>query len=141
MLLADFLDSFLSSRKFHHTSLVLVKKLQEMIELKLIQRLGGIQPCTEQSSAGFPVQVCNACLPVCSLNTRVVFPACCLPPLLLPCGTHVNTGHCPQHLPFCLDYNESLHGGVHGRGPKWPARPVRLQPLEVHLRRHQQAPK
>lgn len=137
MTLADFLDSFLSSRKFQHISLILVKKLQEMIELKLIQRLSGIK----RSSAGSLVQVCNACLPVCSLNTGVVFSACCLHPPLLPCGTHVSTGHCLQPSPLPLDYNESLQEGAHGRGNKWPARPVRLQPLEVHLRRHQQAPK
>lgn len=143
MPLADFLDSFLSSCKLQHTSLVLVKKLQELIELELTQRLRDIQPDTQPDtqrfSAGFPEQVHNLCLPVCSLSSAVVLPACCHPLFLLPLGTHVNTGHCLQHLPLCLDYNKPLHAGVRGRGPKWPARPVRLQPLKV-CQKHQQAP-
>lgn len=136
MPLADFLDSFLSSRKVQHISLILLKKLQEVIELKSTQRLSEIQ----RFSAGFPEQILNTCLPLCSLSTAVVLPACCHPPFLLPFGTHVNTRQCLQHLPFCHDHNESPRAGVHGRGPRWPARPVRLQPLRAQQRRHQQAP-
>ncbi|XP_041796810.1 vacuolar protein sorting-associated protein 37D-like [Chelmon rostratus] len=84
MPLADFLDSFLSSRKVQHISLILLKKLQEVIELKSTQRLSEIQ----HFSAGFPEQILNTCLPLCSLSTAVVLPACCHPPFLLPFGTH-----------------------------------------------------
>ncbi|XP_044058511.1 vacuolar protein sorting-associated protein 37D-like isoform X2 [Siniperca chuatsi] len=137
--LADFLDSFLTLQKLHHIRLVLVKKLQEITELESTQRLSEIHRNTQHFSVGFPEQFCNTCLPVCSLTTAVVLPAC-HPPFLLPFGTHVNTAQSLQHLPFCHDYNESLRAGVHGRGPKWPTRPVRLQPLKVQQRRHQQAP-
>ncbi|XP_059187724.1 vacuolar protein sorting-associated protein 37D-like [Centropristis striata] len=129
--LADFLDSFLKSRKPQHNRMVLLKKLQEFIEFKSTQSLGEIHP---------DAQIHNACLPVCGLTTAVVLPACCHPQFLLPCSTaHVNTAHW-QHLPFYQDYNESLRPGVHGRGHKWPARPVRLQPLRLQHRRDQQAP-
>ncbi|XP_070685459.1 vacuolar protein sorting-associated protein 37D-like [Pempheris klunzingeri] len=130
--LEDFLDSFLSSQKLQHVRLVLVKKLQEMTELQSTGRLSEIYPDTEQ--------IHNACLPVCSLTTAVILPACCHPPFLLPFATHLNAAHCLQHLPSCHDYSGSLSPGVHGRAPKWPARPVRLQPLRVQQRRHQQAP-
>ncbi|XP_030296566.1 uncharacterized protein LOC115595872 [Sparus aurata] len=130
MPLADFLDSFLSSRKLQHVRLVLVKKLQEMIEHESTQSLSEIHPDLQ-----------NSCLPICSVTTAVFSPACCLPPLLLPLGAHVNSvGQCLQSLSFFHDYNESLRAGVHGRGHKWPTRPVRLQPLKVQQRRHQQAP-
>ncbi|KAL7401084.1 hypothetical protein ABVT39_022657 [Epinephelus coioides] len=132
--LAEFLDSFLSSQKLQHIRMVLVKKLQEV-------RLGEIHPDTQCVSAE---EIQDACLPVCSLTSAVVLPACCHPPFLLPYGTHVNTAHCLQHTPFCHDYShdcdESLRPGVHRRGSKWPARPVRLQPLKVPQRKHQQAP-
>ncbi|XP_029302767.1 vacuolar protein sorting-associated protein 37D-like [Cottoperca gobio] len=127
--LADFLAFFLGSQKLQHIRMVLVKKMQKMIEFESTQRLCEIPPDTH-----------NACLPVCSLTTAVVLPACCHPPFLLPCGVHVNTAHCLQHLPFCHDYNESLRPAVYGRGHKWSARPVRLQPLKVQQRRHQHAP-
>ncbi|KAI9544845.1 hypothetical protein NQZ68_042155 [Dissostichus eleginoides] len=126
-LLADFLNSFLGSQKAQHIRMVLVKKLQEVIELESTQWLGEMHPDTP-----------NTCL--CSLTTAVVLPACCHPPFLLPFGLHVNTAHRLQHLPLCHDYNESLRPRVHGRGPRWPTRPVRLPPLKVQKRRHQQAP-
>ncbi|XP_070761308.1 vacuolar protein sorting-associated protein 37D-like [Enoplosus armatus] len=138
--LADFLDSFLTLQKLHHIRLVLVKKLQDITELKSTQRLSEVHPNAQLFSARSPEQIHNTCLPVCGLTTAVVLPACCHPPFLLPFGTHVNAAQCLQHLPFCHDYNESLHAGAHGRGPKWPPRPVRLQPLKVQQRRHQQAP-
>ncbi|KAI3354122.1 hypothetical protein L3Q82_018672 [Scortum barcoo] len=129
--LADFLDSFVSSRKLQHIRLVVVKKLQEMIELESTQsELSEVQPDSHQTH--------NACLPVCGLTTAVVLPACCHPPFLLPFGPLVNSVQC--HLPFYPDYHESLHVGLHGRGPKWPTRPVRLQPLKMQQRRHQEAP-
>lgn len=135
--LADFLDSFLSSRKLQHISLFLLKKLQEIMELKSTQNLSEVH--AQHFSAGFPEQIHDACLPGCSLPTAVVLPACSLhPPFLLPFATH---GQCLQHLPFCHDYNESLYaGGVHGRGHKWPARSVRLQPLKAQQKRHQHTP-
>ncbi|XP_019129997.2 vacuolar protein sorting-associated protein 37B [Larimichthys crocea] len=135
--LADFLDSFLSSRKLQHISLFLLKKLQEIMELKSTQNLSEVH--AQHFSAGFPEQIHDACLPVCSLPTAVVLPACSLhPPFLLPFATH---GQCLQHLPFCHDYNESLYaGGVHGRGHKWPARSIRLQPLKAQQKRHQHTP-
>ncbi|XP_042341952.1 vacuolar protein sorting-associated protein 37D-like [Plectropomus leopardus] len=132
--LAEFLDSFISSRKLQHIRVVVVKKLQEIA-------LTDIHPDTQHFSVE---EIHNACPTVCGLTTAVVLPACCHPPVLLPCSVHVNTAHCLQHLPLCLDYshdcNESLHPRVHRRGTKWPARPVRLQPLRVQQRRHQQAP-
>lgn len=134
--LEDFLDSFLKLRKLQHINMFLVKKLQEMIEFKSTQRLGEILLDTLHFSAE---QLHNSCLPACGLTTSVALPTCCHPSFLLPCGTHMNTAHCLQHVPFCHDYNKSIRPGVHGRGPKWPARPVRLQPL-VQQRRHQQAP-
>lgn len=139
--LAGFLDSFLSLRKLQHIRLILLRKLQEMIDLKSAQRLSEIQSDAQYFSASFPEQMRNVCLPVCSLTTAVVLPACCHPPLLLPFGSHADTSLSLQHLPFCLDYNETRCAGIHGRGPKWPARPVRLQPLKVQQRRHQQAPR
>lgn len=126
-LLAGFLNSFLGSRKAQHIRMVLVKKLQEVIELESTQWLGEMHPGTP-----------NTCL--CSLTTAVVLPACCHPPFLLPFGLHVNTAHRLQHLPLCHDYNVSLRPRVHGRGPRWPTRPVRLPSLKVQKRRHQQAP-
>ncbi|KAK5868847.1 hypothetical protein PBY51_009824 [Eleginops maclovinus] len=128
-LLADFLNSFLGSRKIQHIRMVLVKKLQEVIEFESTQWLSEMHPDTP-----------NTCLPACGLTTAVVLPACCHPPFLLPLGIHVNTAHRLQHLPFCHDYNESLRPRVHGRGPRWPTRPARLPPLKVQKRRHQQAP-
>ncbi|XP_051253401.1 vacuolar protein sorting-associated protein 37D-like isoform X1 [Dicentrarchus labrax] len=133
--LANFLESFLSSRKLQHIRSILVKKLQDTIELKSTQIVSEIHPDT------FPERVHNACLPVCGLTTAVLLPACChQPPFLLPFGTHVNAAQCLQHVPFCHDYTESLRAGVHGRGLKWPARPVRLQPLKVQQRRQQHGP-
>lgn len=133
--LADFLDSFLKSRKLQHMSIVLVKKLQEFIEFKSRQTLCDNHPDT---------QMHNVCLPVCGLTTAVVLPTCCHPSLLLPCGAHINTSHClQQHSPFCHDYCDSVYPRVHRRGPKWPVRPVRLQPLKVQRRQeqeHQQEP-
>ncbi|XP_045930055.1 vacuolar protein sorting-associated protein 37D-like isoform X2 [Micropterus dolomieu] len=137
---ADFLDSFLTLQKLQHIRLVLVKKLQEITELRSTQRISEINPETQHFSAGFPEQIRNTCLPVCSLTTAVILPTCCHPTFLLPFGTHANTVHCLQHLPFRHDYNESLLARVHGRSPKWPGRPVRLQPLKVQHSRHQQAP-
>ncbi|XP_067451221.1 vacuolar protein sorting-associated protein 37D-like isoform X1 [Thunnus thynnus] len=142
--LADFLGSFLSLRKRHHIRLVLVKKLQERTELKPTERLSEIHP--QHLSMGFHQQIHNPCLPVCSLTTAFVLPACChslpslqvhTPPFLLPFGPHVNTAQCPHHLSLCFDSDESPHPG---KFPKWPTRPVRLQPLKVEHRRHQQAP-
>ncbi|XP_068440280.1 vacuolar protein sorting-associated protein 37D-like [Clinocottus analis] len=124
--LAEFLDSFLSSRRLQHIRMALVKKLHEVIELRSTQSLG--EPIAQHFSA---------CLPVRGLTTAVVLPACCHPPFLLPCGAHANTVHHLQHLPFCL---ESLRPGAHTRGPEWPAKTVHLQPLKVQQRRHQQAP-
>ncbi|XP_068571482.1 vacuolar protein sorting-associated protein 37D-like isoform X2 [Cebidichthys violaceus] len=135
--LAEFLDSFLNSRKVQHITMTLVKKLQDVIELRAAQRLGEIHPDTRHFCAE---AMHSARLPVCGLTTAVVLPACCHPPFLLPFGAHANPVHPLQHLPFCLDYNESLRPGAQGRGPKWPAKPVHLQPLKVQHRRHQQAP-
>lgn len=123
--LADFLDSFLGSQKLQHIRLLLAKKVREMIELKSAQRLSEIQ---------------NACLPACGLTTAVFLPACCHPPLLLPFGAHVNAAQCLQGSPFCHDYSESPRPGAHRRVSRWPPKPVRLQPLKVQQRRHQQAP-
>jgi len=128
--LAEFLDSFLSSLKLQHIRMALVKKLHEVVELRATQRLGEPEPFSAE-------EIGTACLPLCGLNTAVVVPACCHPPVLLPCGAHANTLHRLQYLPFCL---ESLRPGALGRGPKWPVKPVRLQPLEVQQRRHRQAP-
>ncbi|CAK6966725.1 vacuolar protein sorting-associated protein 37D-like isoform X1 [Scomber scombrus] len=143
-LLAVFLDSFLSSQKQQHIKLVLLKKLQERTELKSAERLSEIPP--QYFSVGFHQQIHNHCLPVCNLTTAFVLPACChsltslpiLPrPFLLPFGAHIHTAQCPQHLSLCFDHIESPHPG---KFPKWPTRPVRLQPLKVEHRRHQQAP-
>ncbi|XP_034404891.1 vacuolar protein sorting-associated protein 37D-like [Cyclopterus lumpus] len=120
--LAEFLDSFLSSLKLQHIRMALVKKLHKVVELRATQMLEP-QP--------FSAEIRTACLPLCGLTTAVVVPACCHPPFLLPCGAHANTLHRLQHLPFCL---ESLRPGA-GWGPKWPAKPVHLQPLEVQQRR------
>uniref|UniRef100_A0A4W6DNY9 VPS37 C-terminal domain-containing protein n=1 Tax=Lates calcarifer TaxID=8187 RepID=A0A4W6DNY9_LATCA len=140
--LADFLDSFLSLRKLHHTRLILVKKLQDMTRHgeKTRQRLSEIQHDAQDFSVGFPEQIHNnPCHPICSLTTAVVLPSCCHPQFL-PFGDHGSAAECLPYLPFCFGYNESLHPGVRGRGTKWPTIPVRLQPLKVQQRRHQQAP-
>nr|XP_046245493.1 vacuolar protein sorting-associated protein 37B-like [Scatophagus argus] len=128
--LADFLDSFLSTRKLQHISLVLVKKLQETTELKPAQSLRETHADAQH----------NACLPLCGLTSAVVLPACCHTPVLLPFATHANSGSCLQYLPFCPDYSQHLRVGVHGRGPRWPARPTRLEPLKMQQRKHQEAP-
>ncbi|KAG8001857.1 Vacuolar protein sorting-associated protein 37B [Nibea albiflora] len=134
--LADFLDSFLSSRKLQHITLFLLKKLQEIIEFKSTQKLSEVH--AQHFSAGFPEQIHNACPHLCSLATAVLLPACSLhPPFLLPFGAH---GQRLQHLPFCHGYNESLRAGAHGRGHRWPARAVRLQPLKAQQKRHQHTP-
>ncbi|GAA6225787.1 vacuolar protein sorting-associated protein 37D-like isoform X2 [Lates japonicus] len=142
MPLADFLDSFLSSRKLHHARLILVKKLQEMIRHgeKTRQRLSEIQHDAQDFSVGFPEQIHNnPCHPICCLTTAVILPSCCHPPFL-PFGDHGSAAECLPYLPFCFDYDESLHPGVRGRGTKWRTIPVRLQPLKVQQKRHQQAP-
>ncbi|KAM7399109.1 hypothetical protein PAMP_018401 [Pampus punctatissimus] len=128
--LADFLGSFLSLRKLHHIRLVLVKKLQERTELQPTERLSEIQP--QIFSAGFHHQI----LPVSNFTTAVVLPVL-HPPFLLPFNACVNTAQCPQYLSLCFDNNEAQSPG---KFPKWPTRPVRLQPLKVEQRKHQHAP-
>ncbi|KAM7412856.1 hypothetical protein PAMA_020307 [Pampus argenteus] len=131
--LADFLGSFLSLRKLHHIRLVLVKKLQERTELQPAERLADIQP--QIFSAGFHQQILNPCLPFSNLTTAVVMPVL-HPPFLLPFGgACVNTAQCPQYLSLCFDNDEAQSPG---KFPKWPTRPVRLQPLKVEQRKHQQ---
>ncbi|XP_030599529.1 vacuolar protein sorting-associated protein 37D-like [Archocentrus centrarchus] len=124
----DFLESFLSVQKLHHIRLVLVKKLQEIIRHKqrTAQRLSEVQPEAQYFSLGLPEQI--------GLSSAVV-----LPPFLLPLDAHINTAPYLQPSLFCSDENELLQIGVHGRGLKRPARPVRLQPLNTQ-QRHQQAP-
>ncbi|TNN62111.1 hypothetical protein EYF80_027703 [Liparis tanakae] len=124
--LAEFLDSFLGSLKLQHIRMALVKKLHEVVELRATRRLGEPE---EMGAARL--------LPLCGLHTAVVVPACCRSPVLLPWGVHANTLHRLQYSPFCV---ESLRPGALGRGPRWPVKPVRLQPLEVQQRRHPQAP-
>ncbi|XP_041851082.1 vacuolar protein sorting-associated protein 37A-like [Melanotaenia boesemani] len=126
--LADFLDSFLSSRKLHHIRLVLVNKLQEITRDEETTTLSEAFP--EYFSMGFPDQI----HPVCSLTTAVVLPTFFHPPFLLPLGGHINAALCLQHTPFWSDDDESLHIR---RSHRWSARPVRLQPLKEQ-RRHQQ---
>ncbi|XP_054462221.1 vacuolar protein sorting-associated protein 37D-like [Anoplopoma fimbria] len=133
--LAEFLDSFLSLRKLQHIRMTLVKKLKETIELRSTQRLGETHPDTFSAE-----EIQNACLPVCGLTTAVILPACCHPPFLLPLGAHANTVHRLQHLPFCYDYKKAIRPGAHGRGPKWPVKPVHLQPLKFQQRKRHQEP-
>ncbi|XP_071352500.1 vacuolar protein sorting-associated protein 37D-like [Trachinotus anak] len=139
--LPDFLESFLSSRKLHHIRLILVKKLQEIIQHreKTTQRLDEIHSEAQDFSLGFPEQIHNPCRPICSLATVLVLPSCCHPPFL-PFGDHGHSAQYLPHLPFCFNYDESLRPAVRGRGPRWPTTPVRLQPLKVQQRRDKQAP-
>ncbi|XP_030008604.1 uncharacterized protein LOC115431988 isoform X2 [Sphaeramia orbicularis] len=141
---AYFLDSFLSLRKSHHITLVLLKKLQEVTDRKQSQRPDVIHPSAQYLSVGFPQQIHNP-----SRVPAVLWPTCChpltsppliYPPILLPFGAHVGTDHCLQDLSFCLN-SVSLHPGLHGQGVKWPVRPVRLQPLKGQHRRHEQGPR
>ncbi|KAL6115915.1 vps37d [Pungitius sinensis] len=136
--LEEFVNSFLRLRKLQHIRMTLVTSLQGIIELGSFYRLNEIHPERQHFSAE---EIHNTCLPVCSLTAAVVLPAGCRPTFLLPFGGLANTAHRFHHLPFCPDYNESLRPGARGRGSKWPARPVHLQPLKVHQRRHQQAPR
>ena len=142
--LADFLGSFLSSRKLHHIRLVLVKKLREMMDRHGEET--GAGPGEGHLGAqdflvGFPEHVHDPCHPVCGLTAAVVLPPCCHPPFLPLCDPGT-AAHCPPHWPVFVGYDyEWLRPGVRGRGPGWPTTPVRLQPLRVQQRRHRQAPR
>lgn len=136
--LEEFLNSFLSLRKLQHIRMTLVKRLQGIVELGSFHRLTEIHPGRQH----FPAEeIHDDCLPLCSLTAAVVSPACCRPVFRLPFGGLANTVYRVHHLPLCHDYSESLRPGAQGRGSKRPARPVHLQPLKVHQRRHQQAPR
>ncbi|XP_039987219.1 vacuolar protein sorting-associated protein 37D-like [Xiphias gladius] len=125
--LADFLDGFLSSRKRHHSRLILVRKLQEAIRL-------GARPKDRAFPAGSP------CQPVRGPTAVVASPPGCRPPSL-PFGDLANTARRLPPLPLCVDHGESPRPGGLGRGPKWPTAPERLKPLGVRQRRHRQAPR
>lgn len=128
----DFLDMFLSARKLHHIRMVLMKKLQEMIRHE--EDLTASDAPTEHFFLGFPQQI----YPVCSLTAAVALPACRHPPFLLPLGFHVKDALYAQFSPFCIEDDKLLHSGLQRRGLRRPVRPVRLQPLKVQQRRHQQ---
>ncbi|XP_047449779.1 vacuolar protein sorting-associated protein 37D-like [Mugil cephalus] len=111
--LPDFLSSFLSSLKLHHIRLVLVKKLQETLG-------------DEQDALRFPASSPDHIHQLCGLTAAVVFASCCHPrPLLLPLPAHRSL---VLRRPPTLG-PEEFPGGRRRGGPRWPARPVRLQPL------------
>lgn len=134
MPLVDFLDSFHASRKLHHIRQVLAKKLQDAIQLewRTSQRCGEIHTDAEQIHGTFH--------PAWGLPTAVILPACCHSlassaplhaPFLLPFGIRPS-----QSLTFGFDSNVPVCPRLHGRGAKWPTRPVRLKPLAQHRRHH-----
>lgn len=125
--LADFLDSFLISQKMRHIRLVLVRELQDGLELqrRSTQRLSDSRYDVPQLSVLYHEQVYNPCLSACGLTAAVVLPICCHSLRTLPVQ--------PLSL---LHQHTSLYGHVQ----RQPTRSACLPPLKVLHRKHRQAP-
>ncbi|KAF7218424.1 vacuolar protein sorting-associated protein 37D-like [Nothobranchius furzeri] len=110
--LAEFLESFLVSRKLHHVRLMQVKKLQEIKEHE-------VKPTLNQF---FPVGIPHQIHPIYGLTTAAYDP----PLFLLPLCTYSDPGDSLQQSPF---------GFGHPVRCRWPVRPGRLQPLMMQQRK------